>query len=230
MAHYALIGGRSILHQKDFTLEEKIFSHLNKRPNQILFIPLATYPNMEEAIHKFKALVPKQYNIKCLNSLNDVKDMKTQFIQSDVIYFSGGCAEELVRLVKEFKIDILLKDFMNTNKLFMGISAGAILFSKAGMGDRYSFKDKGHIYNYQMVEGIGILPITICPHYDHDGLECYNKEVKSYPYDGYAMEDDTAILFDDSPMIFKQDKTKSVYYFDSKNDFLMSPMYEKKKR
>lgn len=228
MAYYALIGGRSILHQKDFTIEEKIFSYLNKKPNQILFIPLATYPNMEDSIHKFKALVPKDYNIKCLNTF-DEKDMKELFSQSDVIYFSGGCAEELVRLVKEFKIDNLLKDFINTDKLFMGISAGAILFSNAGMGDRYSFKDKGHTYNYQMVEGIGILPITICPHYDHDGLECYNKEVKSYPYDGYAIEDDTAILFKDTPNVFKQENTKSVYHFDMKNDYLMSPMYEVKK-
>ncbi|MDE5856042.1 MAG: peptidase E, partial [Anaeroplasmataceae bacterium] len=125
--------------------------------------------------------------------------------------------------------DSLLEDFINTDKLFMGISAGAILFSKAGMGDRYSFKDKGHIYNYQMVEGLGILPITICPHYDHDGLEIYNKEVKNYPYDGYAIEDDTAILFKKSPVIFKQDKKKSVYHFDSKDNFLMRPMYEVKK-
>ncbi|MDE6407399.1 MAG: peptidase E, partial [Anaeroplasmataceae bacterium] len=125
--------------------------------------------------------------------------------------------------------DYILEQYKDTEKLFMGISAGAILFSKFGMGDRYSYKDKGHNYNYQMVEGIGLLPITICPHYDHDGLDCYNVEVKHYPFDGYAIEDDTAILFQNSSIIFKQDQTKSVYFFDSKNNYLMSPIYEVKK-
>ncbi|MCM1131360.1 MAG: peptidase E [Roseburia sp.] len=229
MAYYALIGGRSIPHLTDFTLEEKIFSYLNKKPKQILFIPLATYPNMEDAINKFNSLVPKNYIVRCLTSYDDAKTMKNQFIQSDVIYFSGGCAEELVRLVKAFRIDTLLKDFINADKLFIGISAGAILFSKAGMGDRYSFKDKGHIYNYKMVDGLGVLPITICPHYDHDGLDCYNSEVKNYPYDGYALEDDTAILFADQPHIFKQDKKRSVYHFDCTKKYLMNAIYEKEK-
>ena len=229
MAYYALIGGRSIPHLTDFTLEEKILSHLNKKPNKILFIPLATYPDMEDAIIKFKALVPKDYAIDDLTTFTDPVDIDMAIYNSDVIYFSGGCAEELVRLIKEYKIDWILERFKDTNKLFIGISAGAILFSKAGMGDRYSYKDNGHIYNYRMVSGIGILPITICPHYDHDGLECYNKEVKNYPYDGYALEDDTAILFKDEPIVFKQDNTKSVYQFDSKNNYIMKPMYEVRK-
>ncbi|MDE6047491.1 MAG: Type 1 glutamine amidotransferase-like domain-containing protein [Anaeroplasmataceae bacterium] len=229
MAHYALIGGRSIPHLTDFTLEEKIFSHLNIRPNQILFIPLAAYPKMDDAIRKFKALVPKNYTVDCLTNFQDKIDVALAIHNSDVIYFSGGCAEELVRLVREYKIDHILEAYKDTEKLFIGISAGAILFSKFGMGDRYSYKDKGHNYNYQMVEGLGILPITICPHYDHNGLDCYNEEVKNYPYDGYAIEDDTAILFQGSPIIFKQDNKKSVYLFDSNNTYLMSPIYEVKK-
>ncbi|MDE5546804.1 MAG: Type 1 glutamine amidotransferase-like domain-containing protein [Anaeroplasmataceae bacterium] len=229
MAYFALIGGRSIPHLTDFTLEEKIFSYLNFQPKKILFIPLAAYPNMKDAINKFKALVPKDYAVEYLTEFEAWADVELAIRNSDVIYFSGGCAEELVRLVREYKIDYILEQYKDTEKLFMGISAGAILFSKFGMGDRYSYKDKGHNYNYQMVEGIGLLPITICPHYDHDGLDCYNKEVKNYPYDGYAIEDDTAILFQGSPIIFKQDNKKSVYLFDSKNTYLMSPIYEVKK-
>ncbi|MDE6660543.1 MAG: Type 1 glutamine amidotransferase-like domain-containing protein [Anaeroplasmataceae bacterium] len=229
MAAYALIGGRSISHLSDFTLEEKIFSHLHLKPKQILFIPLAAYPNMEDAIRKFKALVPKSYNVNYLTAFKDFADIVLDIDNSDVIYFSGGCAEELVRLVKEYRMDEILEAYKETDKLFMGISAGAILFSKAGMGDRYSYKDRGNIYNYQMVEGLGILPITICPHYDHDGLECYNEEVKGYTFDGYAIEDDTAILIEDDIFVLKQDSKKSVYLFDSKNGYLMKPLYEVEK-
>lgn len=229
MAYYALLGGRSISHMRDFTLEEKIFAYLHLQPKKILFLPLATYPDISSTISKFQSLVDGAYNIEYPTHFNDYETLVKSIKQADVIYFSGGCAEELVRLVKEYRIDKILDEFKQTNKLFMGISAGAILFSKAGMGDRYSYKDRGKIYNYQMVEGLGILPITICPHYDHDGLTCYNFEVKKYSYDGYAIEDDTAILFAKVPVYFKQDNCKSIYFFDSKNDYIMIPKYEVKK-
>lgn len=76
-----------------------------------------------------------------------------------------------------------------------------------------------------MVEGVGFLDITICPHYDHDGLWCYNDVVWNYAYDGYALEDDTAILLADTIHILKKDKTKSIYYFSQKKH-KMIPLYE----
>lgn len=229
MAYYALLGGRSIPHLEDFTLEKKIFSYLKITPNKILFIPLAFYPNMKASIDRFHRLVKNTYEIEDVVNYEDEELLKKEIDSSDVIYFSGGCAEELIRLIKKYKIDSILKKYEKSNKLFLGISAGAILFSKAGMGDRYTYKDKGEIYNYQMVKGLGILPITICPHYDHEGLTCYNSEVKKYACDGYALEDDTAILFAKEIVFFKQNSRKSIYQFDSKNDYIMIPKYEVKK-
>ncbi len=226
---YALIGGRSIPNLNDFSLEEKIFKELNLTPKKILFIPLACYPNYEDAIQKFKALVPKSYTIEVVTEYDDFKRLNTQMISADVIYFSGGCAEELVKLSRRYGIDLILKNMGNQNKLIMGISAGAILLSRYGMGDRYSYKDANHIYNYQMVEGLGCLDITICPHYDHDGLDCFNSEVKEYKWNGYALEDDTAILFTPKVKAFKLSRQKSVYFYDASQEFLMQALYEEVK-
>ncbi len=44
--------------------------------------------------------------------------------------------------------------------------------------------------------------------------------------DGIALEDDTAILIGETMEVFKIDKTKSVYYFSLKDDYLMLPLYE----
>ena len=229
MAAYALIGGRSIPHMTDFSLEERIIKRMGFTSCKILFIPLACYPNFEEAIRKFQALVPDWYQVDVLLEYENQRKLYEQMNSADVLYFSGGCAEELVRLSKLYGIDLILKKFQSSNKLIMGISAGAILLSRYGMGDRYSYKDAYHVYNYQMVKGLGILDITICPHYDHEGLDCFNEEVKHYGLDGYALEDDTALLIQPERRIFKQDKQKSIYFFDSKKEYLMQAMYEESK-
>ncbi|MCI9652849.1 MAG: type 1 glutamine amidotransferase-like domain-containing protein [Acholeplasmatales bacterium] len=226
MADYALIGGRSPLYREDFTLEEKIFANLSLEPKQILFIPFANQ-NIEEAIQKFKALVPKKFKVQYLTSLENAEEA---FESSDVIYFGGGNAEHLVSFVQStIVLDLILK-YKERSKLFMGISAGAILFSVAGMGDQYSYKNGMHFYNYQMVMGLDILPITICPHYDHDGLDCYNTEVKKYSLDGFALEDDTAILINSHIQVFKMNPKKSVYMFHYDENYLMHALYEEPKK
>lgn len=224
MAKYALLGGRSPEYRCDFSLEEKIFQFLSIRPKKILFIPFAN-PNLEDAIYKFKALVPKTYTVQYLTSLEETEE--DIFQECDVIYFAGGSAERLVAMVKQSNLLNLLLKYQDSQKLFIGISAGAILFSIAGMGDQYSYKNGNHFYNYQMVQGLGILPLTICPHYDHDGLECYNRVVREYPYDGFALEDDTAILIHSHIFPFKMDSSKSVYQFFREESYLMRPLYEK---
>ncbi|MDE5714729.1 MAG: Type 1 glutamine amidotransferase-like domain-containing protein, partial [Anaeroplasmataceae bacterium] len=120
-----------------------------------------------------------------------------------------------------------MNQYKSTDKLYAGISAGAILFCKFGMGDQFTYKDRNHYYNYKMVEGLGFLDITICPHYDHDGLICYNDEIWNYPYDGYALEDDTAILLTGSTNIIKREKSKSVYLFSREHERRMIPLYER---
>lgn len=159
MAYYALLGGKSIPYSKNFVLEEKIFSYLNLMPHQILFFPQAAYKDIDGAIQKFKSLVPSTYKIEVVYEEDLEEELLKKMEASDVLYFGGGCAEELVSWMRKQNLHRLLHNFKDTKKLFMGISAGAILFASYGMGDHYSYKNAGHIYNYQMIEGLGILPI-----------------------------------------------------------------------
>lgn len=227
MAYYALIGGRSPEYLIDFSLEEKIFQRLGLKNPKILFFPFACKKDREQSIIKFKRLTQETgYQISFLRDLTDRSVVLKSIRKADVLYFGGGSAEELVHTVKESCLLEILKETANTNKLLMGISAGAILLARSGMGDQHSYKNRDSIYNYQMVEGIGLVNLTVCPHYDHLGLWCYNDAVKEYEVDGIALEDDTAILIGETMEVFKIDKTKSVYYFSFKDDYLMQPLYE----
>lgn len=224
MAAYALIGGKSAENRLNFNLEEKIFSKLGISPKRILFIPQASL-DIEHTVEGFLSIVPNIYEVKVLLNL---KEASSAFKSADVIYFAGGSAKHLVDVIRNARIDKLLESYRESSKLFMGISAGAMLFTKWGCGDQYIYKSGNHTYNYQMVEGLGILPITLCPHYDHDGMECFHDYVCQYPYDGYALEDDTAVLFADYISPLKLSRLKSIYLFEQKKKYLMLPLYEEK--
>ena len=130
----------------------------------------------------------------------------------------------MIKTIKDSYVNDLLID---TEKVICGISAGAIMLSKSGMGDRYAYSNAYRMYNYKMVDGLSIIPITICPHYDHDGLLCYNDIVSDYNIDGYALEDDTGIVFsEDKVIVIKGDNSKSVYFFSRNDKYKIKPLYE----
>ncbi len=228
MAKFGLIGGKSPDHY-NFDLELKIFTCLNLHKPKILFIPYATYPNLILSIDKFKNITHNlNLEVRYLETL-DENTVNELFAWADVIYFGGGDAKELVSIVKTSPILKNLLEACYSNKLFLGMSAGAILLSFAGMGDKYAYSDGVNYYNYQMVEGLGILKMTVCPHYNHNGLEKYNDEVKKYEFSSYALDDDTAILFNGNKrLVFKTNRGNSVYLFDYNNDYLMIPLYEER--
>lgn len=223
---FVLIGGRSINNLNNFELELKIFKHLNISNPNILFVPQAAYKDINSAIIKFKNLTKDfKGNIEYLTDLT-LDNVDKMFDWADIIYFSGGSCTNLVRIVNESSLITCINKYLNSNKIYMGVSAGAMLFTKYAMGDENIYTNNYHIYNYQMVKCLGLLDIVICPHYDHDGLDCFNLELKGYGLNAYALEDDTAILVDDKIKVFKMDKRKSVYLFDKDKDYQMIPLYE----
>lgn len=227
MSCFVLIGGKSIDRTNDFSLEEKIFASLNINNPKILFIGFAA-SILTKSITKFQSLVSNyKCEVKYLETLEE-KVVDDYFNWAEVIYFGGGSASNLVKTTKNSCLYSAIINQLNKNKTFVGISAGAMLFCKAGMGDEYAYVDKFKINNYQMVTGLDILNITICPHYNHDGLWCYNEELKKYKCDSYAIEDDTAIVVSNEVRVYKVDNRQSVYKFDYQNDYLMIPLYEVK--
>lgn len=222
---FVLIGGRSITNLNNFELEENVFKHLGISNPNILFIPQAAYKDINSSINKFKNLT-KNYkcNIEFLIDLEE-SNIDRLFNWTDVIYVGGGSATNLVKIASESPLAKYIHKYKSSDKLYMGISAGAMLVSSYAMGDEHIYTNNYHIYNYQMVKCLGLLDIVICPHYDHDGLDCYNDEVVKYGMNAYALEDDTAILIDDDIKVFKMDKRKSVYLFDKDKDYQMIPLY-----
>lgn len=224
MVKFALIGGRTNKDERINKMEEFIFSLTKKAKPNVLFCPYGT-KDYYKTNKKFTLLVEGlNINLRLMTEKDYLK-FDDLLKDADIFYISGGCSNDLVAIFMKYNYDKILYKYLNTNKIYAGISAGAMLYTKCSMGDRDMFIDCFHKYNYKMVEGLGLLDISICPHYQEEDLIVYNDEVKRIDYISFGIENDTLLFIDNKKYsVFKEDKTKSVYYF-GKNK-IMTPMYE----
>lgn len=217
-----LIGGRS-QEPDNFIIEEKMLSYYDN-PRVLLF-PTAT-KDSNKSINNLKILFDKlkcSYDFALLYS-ESRDEIINKINNADILYFNGGNTDVLVNKIIEIGLDDIIK---STDKMLVGISAGMIMMSNMGMGDSYSYQDNNHVYNYKMVKGLGILNIVCCPHYENDDLVVFNDEAIKYDCDAYALEGDTAIIFDNGEIeVIKSNKKRSAYKFTKELNYKMESLYE----
>ncbi len=218
---YLIIGG-NILDNKNNKIE-KVLKEINNP--KILYCALATN-NYSYNYNIFKNKIDLDIDLLTIDDLinNNYKD---KFNKANILYFSGGSANLLMDLIIKYNLEPLItaKNIL----MIAGVSAGAIMISKYGMGDKDVFLDNGSYYNFKMVEGLGLLNITFCPHYQKEELVIFDEICKSYNLDAYALEDDTAILFNDDKIekIIKNNLEKACYSLKKADNYLLSPLYER---
>ena len=224
MVRFVLIGGKG----KDSNLnhiENEIIKMTNKKNPLILYCPYAT-KDIEKSINKFHNLM-KNFECEIIDlTFDNINDFDFLLNKADILYVGGGVSDDLVDIFKKNNLDKVLYKYLDSNKIYAGSSAGAMLYTKVAMGDKDMFSDNFHNYNYKMVDCLGILNISICPHYQNEDLIFYNDVIKEYSLDSFGIEEDTAVIIDDNKYgCLKDDKKRSVYYF-SRDNYLMVPLYE----
>ena len=223
MCSFFLIGGKEDDLKSNY-IEKSLLSLTCKEKPLMLFFPTASKDNIKSINHFISTFNSLNVEIKVITLFGNYnyEELDNLFSSADIIYFSGGNTNLLVEKLQETRVDLLLKKYLDTNKIYAGISAGAILYTKEGMGDSYSYVDNFKTYNYKMVKGLGFLDFIICPHYNKPDLYIFNDYAKEVDL-AYAIENDTAIYINDNFMqIFKANSKNSVYEF--KNG-LLKPLY-----
>lgn len=226
MARYVLIGGKE---NKDYIVND-IENHLLKMTKidnpTVLFCPYAV-KDINKAIIKFHKLMS---GLKCNIidlTMDNINDFDTLLTKANILYVGGGCDDLLVDIFKEYHLDEILINHQHDNIIYAGSSAGAMLYTKISMGDKDMFMDNYHNYNYKMVNNLGLLNISICPHYQNEDLISYNDEVIKNKLNSFGIEESTALVIEDNKFyVIKENKRNSVYFFNKNKDYLMIPLYE----
>jgi peptidase E len=178
MTKIILLGGGDIVGNKKRYFFNEILEGLSKKKGMILVlvVPFARYKDDWGKI--FKKYSKKYNGLKIKKSFilasPNKEVFKKQVKKSNLIFLCGGGEEPLMEYLKDVKLEDL------NNKVVVGVSAGANVFSKY-----YYSNDRNKIGR-----GLGLLPIkTIC-HYNNKRLGRLKKLVKyGNKYISYAIKE-----------------------------------------
>ena len=200
MAKFMLIGGGNVgrgnsEYETDI-IDKEIVKMANKDNPNFLFVGLAS--SFSDSYYDTMKKIYKELGCTCSylkkkNILNNPDIVKNKIKMADIIYFCGGDSIKLVNDLKEYKIDILLKEAIAEDTVVAGMSAGAIMLCREGYSD--SLKLRGESNNYEFVLGLGTLNISICPHFDleSDKGEELKKDILKCDSNVVGIPDKTAI-------------------------------------
>ncbi len=194
-------------------IDEEIV-RLSDKPNpKLLFIGTASTNSYDYflVIKKiFEDLGCIVENLDLLNDLIDMKEVERQILNTDIIYVGGGNTRFMLEKWKELGVDKLLLKAYEKGIVCSGLSAGSYCWFK---------------YNYDLIEGLGVINAINCVHYDQKDEEAKTKfynVVKDKELIGIALDNCVALeIIDETMKIIKSNKNKNAYKVTYKNNELI---------
>lgn len=205
-------------------IDEEIVKMTEKNNPNFLFIGLASsfsdsYFDTMKKIYKDLGCTPVY--LKKKNIINNPDIVKNKINDADIIYICGGDTVKLVSDVKEYGIDVLLKDALDRGCVLAGMSAGAILLSNNGFSDAKILR--GESDKHEFIDGLGFCNISFCPHYNSNPVKTNEliDELKDNSFDVYCLENCTALkIVDDSISVIKSDDSKKAYICSYNKEYI----------
>lgn len=112
--------------------------------------------------------------------------------KSDIIHLMGGDPFKQLEILRKIDCKKLFK-----NKILIGVSAGSMNMAIKG----YYSNDKDYPKTW-FYDGIGLVDITIDPHFDINNLEWVNENKKySYIHEIVGLPNESAIIIDNNDSI-----------------------------
>lgn len=179
---------------------EAVFLKLINKPirhTKVIFITAAAKTQEElkyvkESKKELLELGIKEENIKITDLKKPITANETE--DYNVIYICGGNTFDLLAKIKNAKFDKIIHEFINKNKVYIGVSAGSIIAGPdiliAGWG---SEGDKNNI-GLKNLAGLNIIKETIFPHFREKLKEEVIEFKKKTKYEVITLTDNQALL------------------------------------
>lgn len=173
---------RQELYQTE-NIDKEIVKLSNKKNPKLLFIGTASREN----IFYYKAIKNIYENLGCVVDKLEIigkensKEIKEKVFATDIVYIGGGNTRFMISEWKRTNLDNILKEAYESGIVMSGFSAGSYCWYK---------------YNYELIEGMGIIPAINCVHYDEKSEEKrreFFETIKNKNLPGIALENGTAL-------------------------------------
>lgn len=188
----AMGGGGFSMEPKNPLLDDFILGLTGKRRPKACFLATAS-GDADGYIQRFYAAMPRR---RCEAShlalfRRTVADLAAFLLRQDVIYVGGGNTANMLAIWRVHGVDRALRKAWRQGVVLAGISAGANCWFEASSTDSF-----GPLA--PMRDGLGILPGSVCPHYDGEK----NRRPTLHRFvasgrlpDGFAMDDGATLHF-----------------------------------
>lgn len=190
-------------------IDEEIVKIAEKENPKLLFIGTASSHSYDYFLvikDIFEKLGCNVSNLDLLKENIDMEQVRESILNTDIIYVGGGNTKFMLEKWRELGVDKLLLEAYNKGIVCSGLSAGSYCWFK---------------YNYDLIEGIGVIDAINCVHYEQKDNEARNKfynVIKEKGMEGIALENCVALEFiDDKIKIVKSDIKKNAYKITYKN-------------
>ena len=170
-----------------------------KENPHILYLPTASgdhHDNIQvwESFCKIIGIEP--YIMRVWVDSSAEQTFEEQIAEADAIVVGGGNTLNMLGIWQAQGIDRMLIEAMQRGTIIAGGSAGSIAWFDTGVSD-------SRPAGLSIVEGLGILPHSNCPHYgDEAKRSLYHQLLEQGKIkEGYAMDDKAGILFRDGEVV-----------------------------
>lgn len=195
-------------------IDKKIVELSNKENPKMLFIGTASH----EKEGYYEAI--KNIYTKCGCLVDSLKmtdiNIKEKILNSDIIYIGGGNTKFMLAEWEKVNLKEYLLEAYNKGTVVSGFSAGAYCWFK---------------YNYEMIEGFGLIDAIICVHYEDKSEEKVNEfynNIKLNNLPGIALDNGAAIKYSEKTFeIIKSIENAKAYkiiYIDG--NFIKQELFE----
>lgn len=167
-------------------IDEEIVKLANKKKSKFLFIGTASRENpiyFNAIKNIYENLNCEVENLEILNKEWNFEELKEKILSYDIIYIGGGNTKFMLSEWAKIGLEKILIDAYNKEIVMAGFSAGCYCY---------------HKYNYELIEGFGIIPGISSVHYDEKNQEKrdeFYKVIKEKCLPGIALENGTAIKY-----------------------------------
>lgn len=170
-----------------------------KENPHILYLPTASGDHQDniqvwESLCKIVGIEPHIMRVWIDSSAEQT--FEEQIAEADAIVVGGGNTLNMLGIWQAQGIDRMLIEAMQRGAIIAGGSAGSIAWFDTGVSD-------SRPAGLSIVEGLGILPHSNCPHYgDEAKRSLYHQMLEQGKIEGgYAMDDKAGILFRDGDVV-----------------------------
>nr|WP_297419002.1 peptidase E [uncultured Nocardioides sp.] len=195
---FALGGGGFSMEPENPALDNYLLAlarSTGRRP-KVCFVPTAS-GDAVDYIRTFEESLSDRAETSVLRLFHrEEPDLRSFVLDKDVIYVGGGSTANLLAVWRLHGLPEILAEAADQGVVLAGISAGMNCWFEASVTDSFG---PGLA---PLLDGLGLVPGSSCPHYDGEELRAgtYRSLVAAGFPGGYAADDGCGLLFEDGEL------------------------------